>query len=522
MGLKNLNKVERRALGLSMCAALAASFALPGTAFAADHSNLANLLHPNSGQSKSATVGDFAWFDENGNGLQDEGENPAEGIKVDLLDASNNLVASTQTDAAGKYAFRDLQPNTYALRFHTKDGWMMTRAHATMDHDKDSDASPRGLTPQFELHAGDKLGGMNAGLIKTDAKGAGHHKQQNAGGSGPDATAQGAGGEQLQQAEDCGDCPWDDGGFNDGGFDDSPIGQQPIDEPINDDCPWDNGQPLPGDDQQPITQPIDDQQPCPPGDDCPWDDQQPGQPGQPCPPGEDCPWEGQQPGQPGDDCPWEGQQPGQPGHPGQPGQPGDDQPCPPAPGDDRPCPPGDDCPRDDETSEETPTSESSSPSTEPSKSPEESSTSTPSSTSESPIPPMPGVPEHPGVPLKPHPSESPAPETSESPAPKTSEAPAPSETPGSSEVTTQPSSDRTDAAAPAPVVDQTPTPHPQPGQPTAPRTAPIPTEQAGYPGDQGDRLPMTGGDAVIRALILTLIVSVAGGSLLAIRRLRED
>ncbi|MCA9221461.1 MAG: hypothetical protein KDA71_14120, partial [Planctomycetales bacterium] len=52
-------------------------------------------------------IGDFVWLDEDKNGVQDSGEPGLENVRVVLRDAStNDIVASTRTDADGLYEFR--------------------------------------------------------------------------------------------------------------------------------------------------------------------------------------------------------------------------------------------------------------------------------------------------------------------------------------------------------------------------------------------------------------------------------
>jgi protocatechuate 3,4-dioxygenase beta subunit len=46
-----------------------------------------------------------------------------EGVRVDLLDAQGNLLASTTTNAAGEYRFNGLRPGTYGIREHQPSGY---------------------------------------------------------------------------------------------------------------------------------------------------------------------------------------------------------------------------------------------------------------------------------------------------------------------------------------------------------------------------------------------------------------
>jgi SdrD B-like domain len=73
-----------------------------------------------------ASIGNFAWIDANGNGLQDAGEPPAVGARVTLLDFATGLpvtvgvdgaviVPTQTTDASGAFLFSRLLPGTYRL-----------------------------------------------------------------------------------------------------------------------------------------------------------------------------------------------------------------------------------------------------------------------------------------------------------------------------------------------------------------------------------------------------------------------
>jgi uncharacterized repeat protein (TIGR01451 family) len=63
-----------------------------------------------------ASIGDTVWQDIDGEGDQDSGEPPVAGVSVILLDAQNNPIDTTVTDAAGQYVFDDLEPGTYTVQ----------------------------------------------------------------------------------------------------------------------------------------------------------------------------------------------------------------------------------------------------------------------------------------------------------------------------------------------------------------------------------------------------------------------
>ena len=101
-------------------------------------------------------VMDQVWLDVNGDGVQQVTE-PGAGATVSLLSAEGAVLATTKaTDAEGKYAFTDLEPGRYRVRF---DGLPSNRAFtvrsAGSDPTMDSDVDPAtGLTPIFSLSQG--------------------------------------------------------------------------------------------------------------------------------------------------------------------------------------------------------------------------------------------------------------------------------------------------------------------------------------------------------------------------------
>lgn len=86
-----------------------------------------------------ATAGNLVWMDANLNGIQDDGEDRVEGVKVEALEAiTNTVVASTHTDADGYYFLDYLEQQPYYLKFTPPAGYSATVARATID-EKDSD-----------------------------------------------------------------------------------------------------------------------------------------------------------------------------------------------------------------------------------------------------------------------------------------------------------------------------------------------------------------------------------------------
>ena len=95
-----------------------------------------------------AKLGDFAWIDQNRDGVQDPDEPGAAGIKVTLKDGAGGTVGTTTTDAKGHYGFEKLKDGTYQVCFDVTSfpaGHTVTLKDATAD-DRDSDADPDGCT----------------------------------------------------------------------------------------------------------------------------------------------------------------------------------------------------------------------------------------------------------------------------------------------------------------------------------------------------------------------------------------
>ncbi|MET9634210.1 SdrD B-like domain-containing protein [Lentzea sp. NPDC006480] len=92
-------------------------------------------------------VGDFVWYDNNSNGVQDAGEPGVPDLPVYLQDGAGKPVAQSKTDKDGKYLFTDLPDGEYKVCFNADPltglvaGRQLTKAHVG-DDAKDSDADP--------------------------------------------------------------------------------------------------------------------------------------------------------------------------------------------------------------------------------------------------------------------------------------------------------------------------------------------------------------------------------------------
>ena len=68
-------------------------------------------------------ISGFVHVDADGDCVHDEGERPLPGVRIDLLDADGNVIASTMTDSQGQYSFENLRPGDYRIFQHQPDGF---------------------------------------------------------------------------------------------------------------------------------------------------------------------------------------------------------------------------------------------------------------------------------------------------------------------------------------------------------------------------------------------------------------
>jgi protocatechuate 3,4-dioxygenase beta subunit len=119
-----------------------------------------------------AAVGDYVWFDANGNGIQDGTELPAGGITVTLYNNSNVAVATTVTDANGNYLFTNLAPGTYTIGFSNlpENASFATKDAVGSNAQNNSDVNPgTGRTDPFVLTGGQLNKDVDAGLVSNFA-----------------------------------------------------------------------------------------------------------------------------------------------------------------------------------------------------------------------------------------------------------------------------------------------------------------------------------------------------------------
>ncbi|MFK8010335.1 MAG: SdrD B-like domain-containing protein [Saprospiraceae bacterium] len=124
--------------------------------------------------SSTATVGNFAFNDVNGNGIQEAGEFGLPGIAVMLINADDNSSESTTTNSDGIYSFENVLPGNYKVKFPSTGTassltYNLTLPNQGNDGNVDSDpidmnnGSGNAMTEIFVVNAGDNIDSIDAG-----------------------------------------------------------------------------------------------------------------------------------------------------------------------------------------------------------------------------------------------------------------------------------------------------------------------------------------------------------------------
>ncbi len=117
----------------------------------------------------TASVGDFVWWDKNGDGIQDDNEPGVAGVTVKLLDnATGKVLQTTTTDPGGLYMFKGLDPDAqYKIQWVPDKRWQAQFSpQGTTVDSKDSDADANGFSRPIDgLRSADPALDFDAGLV---------------------------------------------------------------------------------------------------------------------------------------------------------------------------------------------------------------------------------------------------------------------------------------------------------------------------------------------------------------------
>ncbi len=114
-----------------------------------------------------ATLGNRVWFDDNQNGLQDDGEGSVANVKVEAVsETTGEVVKETVTNAEGVYELDYLQKESYYLRVTPPAEYGFTESNIG-DDDMDSDidhSNGANTTRTYSMKPGDLITNVDAGI----------------------------------------------------------------------------------------------------------------------------------------------------------------------------------------------------------------------------------------------------------------------------------------------------------------------------------------------------------------------
>jgi large repetitive protein len=122
-----------------------------------------------AGLVKLSSLGDFVWYDKNGDGIQSSGEEGITNVKVTLFDGyTKKALFNTITDSLGNYEFTDILPGVYYLQYQFSSDWVIT-TFKQGSNSKDSDVDNTygyGTTGLIQLVPGVTNRNWDLGLYK--------------------------------------------------------------------------------------------------------------------------------------------------------------------------------------------------------------------------------------------------------------------------------------------------------------------------------------------------------------------
>ncbi|MDD5705997.1 MAG: SdrD B-like domain-containing protein [Kiritimatiellae bacterium] len=117
-------------------------------------------------QFKFGAIGDYAWEDFNGNGVQDAGEPVLAGITATLYDGASNVVDTMVTSADGRYLFTGLGTGVYQVVFGSYSNFTATAQLAGGSVTLDNNADTNGVTAATNLTAAAFVNDVDAGYYR--------------------------------------------------------------------------------------------------------------------------------------------------------------------------------------------------------------------------------------------------------------------------------------------------------------------------------------------------------------------
>ena len=124
-----------------------------------------NTRNINLGMYVPSTIGDYVWFDQNVNGIQDANEQGVPDVNVQLFDANGILLKEAFTDQNGNYSFGDIGAGDYEIVFSAFANFQFTIQYADSDDQADSNVDLVGSSGIITLEPRQRIRDIDAGLI---------------------------------------------------------------------------------------------------------------------------------------------------------------------------------------------------------------------------------------------------------------------------------------------------------------------------------------------------------------------
>ena len=124
----------------------------------------------NAGVYAPGAISGHVFFDNNGDGVQQSGDNNQQNVTVKLLDSSGNPTGATATtNSSGAYSFTGLTPGSYGVQFTPPAGDTFSPVGTNANPAIDSFASKAGVISSIAVTSGTTTPNENAGLIAAQA-----------------------------------------------------------------------------------------------------------------------------------------------------------------------------------------------------------------------------------------------------------------------------------------------------------------------------------------------------------------
>jgi len=112
-----------------------------------------------------ASIGSIVWRDNNRNGIRVNSEPGLAGVRVQLQRCNGANLASTRSNANGRYRFSKLKPGSYRLKFFKPSGMRFSPLRRGKNKSRDSNAQPsNGTTHCMNIKRNDQRLNIDAGL----------------------------------------------------------------------------------------------------------------------------------------------------------------------------------------------------------------------------------------------------------------------------------------------------------------------------------------------------------------------